>query len=76
MKQKLVFDMSQQELKVKLQTTLDKVLKSQASKNLPLVYRNSLCIKENQFIHEYSNGKKFLIQQNRTNSRETILREF
>jgi len=68
--------MSTKELNLILQTTLDKVLKAQANKNLPLVYRNSLCVKENQFIHQYVSGKKFLVQQNRADSEEIILREF
>ncbi|MGZ3758045.1 MAG: hypothetical protein ACXVAY_05610 [Mucilaginibacter sp.] len=43
--------------------------------NLPIVYRNSLCKAENQFIHEYPNGKKYLIRQSLHNSEETIIRE-
>jgi len=76
MKQKLVIDKSRQELTEKIHATLAAVLKDHAAKNLPIVYRNSLCVKKNQFIHEYADGKKFLIQQNITNSEETILQQF
>jgi hypothetical protein len=73
---KQVFEMNSNELNVQLRNTLDKELKFQASKNIPLVYRNNFCFKENQFIHEYPNGKKFLIEQDQATSKETILREF
>ncbi|WP_315821349.1 hypothetical protein [Paraflavitalea speifideaquila] len=43
--------------------------------NLPLVYRNSFCKKDNQFIHEYPNGRKLLIQQNSKTSEEIVLKE-
>ncbi len=62
-KKKLVFDMTSGKLNLMLQSTLDKVLKARANQDLPLVYRNNLCVKENQFIHQYGSGKKFLIQQ-------------
>ena len=74
-RQKQVFEMTGQELYDRLKETLDKELKLMAEKNVPRVYRNELCVKPNQFIHAYPNGKKFLIEQNQINSEETILRE-
>jgi|RhiMetdeSRZDD1v2_1073273.scaffolds.fasta_scaffold03244_22 hypothetical protein len=73
---KQVFELNGEDLNVQLKKTLDKELKLQAEKNLPLVYKNRLCIKNNQFIHEYPNGKRLLIEQNQNTSEEIILREF
>lgn len=64
------------ELSKRLRSTLDKVLASQAKKNIPIVYKDALCIKSNQFVHEYSNGNKYLIQQDQTDSTEIILRKY
>jgi len=35
-----------------------------------------MCIKKNQFIHEYADGRKFLISQDINTSEETIIKEF
>jgi len=71
----LFFEMTVEQLSGKLKTTLDEVLFSQAKKNIPLVYRNNFCVRKDQFIHEYTNGKKFLIQQDPSTSKERVLRE-
>jgi hypothetical protein len=72
---KQVFELTGHEFNFRLKEKLDEVLKLHADKNLPRVYRNELCVKKNQFIHEYPNGKKFLIEQDQINSEEIILRE-
>lgn len=61
------------ELENQLRITLENALKKQASMNLPRVFRNKLCVKANQFIHKYPDGKMYLIEQNQTDSSETIL---
>lgn len=43
--------------------------------NVPIVFRNRLCKKPNQFIYKYPNGKEYLVELNQSNSQETILRE-
>lgn len=72
---KLNPDPAKQELEVRLRNVLRQTLKEHADKNIPLVYQNKECIKSSQFVHQYPNGRKFLIDQNRLNSKETILRE-
>ncbi len=74
-KNKLIFEYSSADLNAELKNTLNIELQRKASMNLPLVYRNSLCKQPNQFIHEYPNGKKLLIQQNIKNSEEIVLKE-
>jgi hypothetical protein len=72
----VILDSSVVELTLQLKETLNPVLKKNAHMNLPLVYRNSFCKQKNQFIHEFPNGRKLLIQQNSKNSEEIVLREF
>ncbi len=68
--------MSNKDLNIKLKQVLYKALEEKASKNLPLVYRNRFCTKENQFIHAYPNGRKVLIQQDPKTSVEKVIKEF
>jgi len=72
---KLIFEYSDVELNARLRETLAKVLEKRAALNLSIVYRNSLCRQPNQFIHEYPDGRKLLIQQDSKNSEEIILLE-
>jgi hypothetical protein len=74
-KTKLIFEYSNEELSAELENTLNIELRRKAKMNLPVVYRNSLCQLPNQFIHEYPNGKRLLIQQNSKNSEEIVLKE-
>ena len=74
-RQKKVFEITEQELNVQLKKTLDAALNLQAKKNVPRVYKTNLCVTKNQFVHVYPNGRKFLIEQNPINSEETIIRE-
>ena len=67
--------MKRRHLKTRLTAVLRKALEEQAGKNLPLVYRDPSCATKGQFIHLYPNGRKVLIQQNRKNSTERIIRE-
>lgn len=66
---------SDPELDVQLRATLELMLKEQAVKNVPRVFRNELCVKVNQFIHKYPDGTMFLIEQDQNDSSETILRK-
>lgn len=66
---------SANELDSELKATLQSILDEKAKLNLPLVYRNSLCKRRNQFVHEYPDGKKLLIEQNIKTSEEIVLRE-
>jgi hypothetical protein len=64
-----------EDLETRMTHVLLQVLKMHSDKNIPLVYRDSHCVARNQFIHQYPNGRKFLISQDQTNSKETILHE-
>lgn len=64
---------SDPELESRLWATLNKEMEQQAKKNIPQVFRNELCVKANQFIHKYPDGKMYLIEQDPTNSSITIL---
>jgi hypothetical protein len=68
-----LYDLSPTEIEKKLRSVLMNELNERKAMNLPIVYKNSLCISKNQFIHEYPDGRKFLIKQNTNTSEETII---
>jgi hypothetical protein len=74
-KHRLIFELSKSERESRLMSVLNEAIKVAADMQQPLVYKNNLCIQPNFFIHQYPNGKKFLIEQNQENSQERILKE-
>ena len=70
------FDRSTNEIAESFYSVVSNALKNRKANNLPVVYKNSMCIKKNQFIHEYADGRKFLISQDINTSEETIIKEF
>ncbi len=62
-------------LEARLKSVLKTTLKRHAHMRIPVVYKDSRCIHPNEFIHEYPDGRKFLIRQSLHSSRETVLRE-
>ena len=74
-KHRLIFELSKSERELRLKNALNEVVQLTIDMQKPFVYRNNLCIQPNFFIHQYPNGKKFLISQNQENSRESVLRE-
>lgn len=74
-KHRLIFELSKSERELRLKSALNEVVQLTIDMQKPFVYRNSLCIQPNFFIHQYPNGKKFLISQNQEDSRESVLRE-
>ncbi len=62
-------------LSTKLEAVLAQALKLHAIHNLPIIYRNQLCKQNNQFIHEYPNGKKYLIQQDKVEADSIVLQQ-
>lgn len=72
-KAKILEALTDPEMESRMRTTLEAVLELQARKNVPRVFRNELCVKDNQFVHKYPDGKMFLIEQDQTDSSETIL---
>ncbi len=73
---KRFFDLSSEEITESLQSVVLIEAEERKAKNLPLIYKNFMCINSNQFIHEYPDRRKFLISININNSEETILKEF
>lgn len=70
----MVFELSAEEKERKFKAVLSKELQRDRALNLPMVYRNELCIKPNMFIHKYPDGKRILIEQDLQNSTEKIIR--
>ena len=64
-----------QQLNKRLEKILHAALKIQASHNIPLVYKDNRCTRKNQFIHQYPDGKTFLIRQDRRTSKEVIIKQ-
>ncbi len=74
-KHRLIFELSKLERESRLRSALNEVIQLTVDMQKPFVYKNDLCIQRNFFIHQYPNGKKFLIAQDQENSEERILRE-
>jgi len=74
-KHRLIFELSKSERELRLKSALNEVVQLTIDMQKPFVYRNNLCIQPNFFIHQYPNGKKYLISQDQENSKENILRE-
>lgn len=73
-RKKHVVDLTADEFHSRLLAVVINALNEQKALNLPLVYKNSMCLATNQFIHEYPDGQKFLISQDITTSEETIIK--
>jgi len=71
---KLIFELSTAQKESEFRNVLDQAMKRAYSKNRPLIYRNHLCVKKNQFIHYYKDGRTYLIEQDQNNSQERILK--
>jgi len=59
---KYYFALSPEERKSKLKAALEKEMEKVKAMNLPIIYRNELCVKPNLFIHKYPNGRIELIE--------------
>lgn len=70
---KLFFALSKEEKENRLKAVLDAEMERVRAMNLPMVYRNELCVKPNLFIHEYPNGRIELIEINIENSEEKVI---
>jgi hypothetical protein len=71
---KLFFQLSKEEQDSRLKAVLDEEMEKVKAMNLPIVYRNELCVKPNLFIHEYPNGRTELIEINIENSEEKVIK--
>lgn len=71
---KLFFALSKKEKESRLKAVLDAEMERVKSMNLPITYRNELCVKPNLFIHEYPNGRIELIEINIDNSEVKVIK--
>ncbi|OQP51185.1 hypothetical protein [Niastella populi] len=71
---KLFFKLSAEEQENRLKAVLEKEMEIAKARNLPIIYRNELCVKPNYFIHKYPNGRQELIELNPDNSEETVIK--
>jgi hypothetical protein len=71
---KLFFQLSKEEKESRLNAVLEAEMERVRAMNLPITYRNELCVKPNLFIHEYPNGRTELIEINIDNSEVKVIR--
>lgn len=71
---KLFFQLSKEEQESRLQAVLDEEMEKAKAMNLPIIYRNELCVKPNLFIHKYPNGRMELIEINIKNSEKKVIK--
>jgi len=70
---RLIFELSTTEKEQKLGSTLSNAMRKAAALNLPIIYRNELCVKPNLFVHKYPNGRKELVEQDSESFAEKTL---
>ena len=71
---KLFFQLSKEEQDNRLKAVLEEEMVRVKAMNLPIIYRNELCVEPNQFIHKYPNGRTELIEINIDNSEEKVIK--
>jgi hypothetical protein len=71
---KLFFQLSKEEQNSRLKAVLDEEMEKVKAMNLPVIYRNELCVKPNLFIHKYPNGRIELVEINLENSVEKVIK--
>lgn len=71
---KYYFKLSPEERKSRLKAALEKELEKTKAMNLPVIYRNELCVKPNLFIHKYPNGRTELIEINYHTLEEKVIK--
>ena len=72
--QKFFFALNAEEKESRLKAVLAKEIEEVKTMNLPVIYRNELCVKPNLFIHKYPNGRTELIELNPSNSEEKVIK--
>lgn len=68
-----IFELTDQERHDRLMPVLLEELRRTAAMNLPIIYRNKHCLQRNHFVHEYPDGRKYLMKFNCENSTTTII---
>jgi hypothetical protein len=65
LKTKPVWEMTEEEFEILLRPAVENAREKRFSRGLPISYRDkTLCKADNQFIHEYADGSKFLVELN------------
>lgn len=72
---KLIFELSSVQKEARFKQVLDEAMLLTYTMDRPLIYRNKLCIKNNQFIHQHKDGRSYLIEQDQNNSKERVIKE-
>ena len=72
---RLIFELSKSERERKFKKVLKSVFNLTLELDQPIVFKNNLCIKRNYFIHQYHDGRKYLIEQSQKDSSETVLKK-
>ncbi len=73
-RRRLIFELSSKEKENKFKAVLSEAIQKASALNLPIIYRDELCVKPNLFIHKYPNGRKILIEQDSQNSVEKTVK--
>jgi hypothetical protein len=74
MASKLYFALNDEERENRLKTVLEKEIEKVKAMNLPVIYRNELCVRPNLFIHKYPNGRTELIEINANTSEKKVIK--
>ena len=71
---KFYFALNDEETENRLKAVLEKEMERVKAMNLPIIYRNELCVKPNLFIHKYPNGRTELIEIDIHTSEEKVIK--
>jgi hypothetical protein len=74
MASKLYFALNDEERENRLKAVLEKEIEKVKAMNLPVIYRNELCVRPNLFIHKYPNGRIELIERNVNTSEKKLIK--
>jgi hypothetical protein len=72
---KPIFDMTQEELDNHLRPTAEEAVAKRFRLGLPVSYRDDRCPTAAHFIHEYEDGRKFLVLLNESTMKYTTIRQ-
>jgi hypothetical protein len=72
--QKYWIELTDEEKESRLMAVLVEELEKAKAMNLPVIYRNELCVKPNMFIHKYPNGYTVLIELDTSNSEIKVIK--
>jgi hypothetical protein len=76
LKTKPVWEMTEEEFEILVTPAVDVARQGAFAKGLPVSYHDTVfCQTENQFIHEYEDGRKFLVELNLNTREYTTIRE-